>query len=48
MDQYMYMRLQDVVKVVRAAYDRYDFSTVYTTVNNFVAIELSSFYLDIA
>ncbi|MEK3764910.1 MULTISPECIES: isoleucine--tRNA ligase [unclassified Solibacillus] len=48
MDQYMYMRLQDVIKTVRAAYDRYDFSTVYTTVNNFVAIELSSFYLDIA
>ena len=48
MDQYMYMRLQDVLKTVRAAYDRYDFSTVYTTINNFVAIELSSFYLDIA
>ena len=40
MDQYMYMCLQDIVKAVRAAYDRYDFSTVYTTVNNFVAIEL--------
>ena len=48
MDQYMYMRLQDVLKQVRAAYDRYDFSTVYTTINNFVAVELSSFYLDIA
>lgn len=48
MDQYMYMRLQDVLKTVRAAYDRYDFSTVFTTINNFVAIELSSFYLDIA
>ena len=48
MDQYMYMRLQDVLKTVRAAYDRYDFSTVYTTINNFVAVELSSFYLDIA
>lgn len=48
MDQYMYMRLQDVAKTIREAYDRYDFSTVYTTVNNFVAIELSSFYLDIA
>ena len=42
------MRLQDVLKTVRAAYDRYDFSTVYTTINNFVAVELSSFYLDIA
>ncbi|WP_107942246.1 isoleucine--tRNA ligase [Metasolibacillus fluoroglycofenilyticus] len=48
MDQYMYMRLQEVLKTVRAAYDRYEFSTVYTVVNNFVAIELSSFYLDIA
>ncbi|WP_042471730.1 isoleucine--tRNA ligase [Bacillus ndiopicus] len=48
MDQYMYMRLQEVLKTVRAAYDRYEFSTVYTVVNNFVAVELSSFYLDIA
>lgn len=48
MDQYVYMRLQDVLKTVRAAYDRYDFATVYHTVNNFVAVELSSFYLDIA
>ena len=48
MDQYMYMRLQDVIKQVRAAYDRYEFASVYTIVNNFVAIELSSFYLDIA
>ncbi|OCS91429.1 isoleucine--tRNA ligase [Caryophanon latum] len=48
MDQYMYMRLQETLQTIRDAYDRYDFSTVYTTVNNFVAIELSSFYLDIA
>ncbi|MGG2075158.1 isoleucine--tRNA ligase [Lysinibacillus irui] len=48
MDQYVYMRLQDVLKAVRAAYDRYDFAAVYHVVNNFVAVELSSFYLDIA
>ncbi|GGG21115.1 isoleucine--tRNA ligase 1 [Lysinibacillus alkalisoli] len=48
MDQYMYMRLQDVLKAVHAAYERYDFAAVYHTVNNFVAVELSSFYLDIA
>lgn len=48
MDQYMYMRMQDVLKASRAAYDRYEFSTVYHTINNFVAVELSSFYLDIA
>ena len=48
MDQYVYMRLQDVLQTVRAAYDRYDFAAVYHIVNNFVAVELSSFYLDIA
>ncbi|UYB48267.1 isoleucine--tRNA ligase [Lysinibacillus capsici] len=48
MDQYVFMRLQDVLKTVRAAYDRYDFAAVYHVVNNFVAVELSSFYLDIA
>ncbi|MFJ7838257.1 MULTISPECIES: isoleucine--tRNA ligase [Lysinibacillus] len=48
MDQYIYMRLQDVLKTVRGAYDRYDFAAVYHAVNNFVAVELSSFYLDIA
>ncbi len=48
MDQYMYMRMQDVLKASRAAYDRYEFSTVYHAINNFVAVELSSFYLDIA
>lgn len=48
MDQYMYMRLQDLLKQVRASYDRYEFSNVYHAVNNFVAVELSAFYLDIA
>ncbi|RHW39720.1 isoleucine--tRNA ligase [Lysinibacillus yapensis] len=48
MDQYMYMRLQDVLKSVRQAYDRYEFASVYHTINNFVAVELSAFYLDVA
>ncbi|WP_144509344.1 isoleucine--tRNA ligase [Bacillus sp. FJAT-22090] len=47
-DQYMYMKLQEVIKTVRAAYERYDFASVYHAVNNFVSGELSSFYLDIA
>lgn len=47
-DQYMYMRLQEVLKQVREAYDRYEFSNVYHAVNNFVSTELSSFYLEIA
>lgn len=48
MDQYVYLRLQDVLKQVRAAYDRYEFANVYHTINNFVAVELSAFYLDVA
>lgn len=47
-DQYMYMELQKLIKTVRVAYDRYEFATVYKAVNNFIATELSSFYLDIA
>ena len=37
-DQYMYMKLQEVIKTVRAAYERYDFASVYHAVNNFVRV----------
>ncbi|MBK3494464.1 isoleucine--tRNA ligase [Viridibacillus sp. YIM B01967] len=47
-DRYMYMKLQDIIKAVRTNYDNYEFAGVYHTINNFVATELSSFYLDIA
>ncbi|MFX3674175.1 MAG: isoleucine--tRNA ligase [Paenisporosarcina sp.] len=47
-DQYMYMKLQELIASVRKAYDKYDFASVYHMVNNFVASDLSSFYLDIA
>ena len=36
----MYMQLQEVLKLVREAYDRYEFSNVYNAVNNFVSTEL--------
>lgn len=47
-DRFMYMKLQEVIKAVRTHYDNYEFAGVYHTINNFVATELSSFYLDIA
>lgn len=47
-DQYMYMKLQELIDTVRKAYDKYDFASVYHAVNNFVSSDLSSFYLDIA
>jgi isoleucyl-tRNA synthetase len=47
-DQYMFMKLQEMIETVRKAYDKYDFASVYHAVNNFVSSDLSSFYLDIA
>lgn len=40
--------LSEVEKNCFAAYDNYDFSTVLTTIVNFLSIELSGFYLDMA
>lgn len=47
-DQYVYVKLQELIKEVREAYDRYEFANVYHAVNNFCTGILSSFYLDIA
>ena len=47
-DQYVYVKLQDLIKEVRQAYENYEFAGVYLAVNNFCTGVLSSFYLDIA
>ncbi|MFC4409283.1 isoleucine--tRNA ligase [Chungangia koreensis] len=47
-DQFMVMKLQEVVDTALKAYEKYDFQGVYHAVNNFCSVELSSFYLDIA
>ena len=47
-DQYVYVKLQDLIKEVRRAYEDYEFANVYHVVNNFCTGILSSFYLDIA
>lgn len=47
-DLYMLVRLNEVIEKVKAAYDAYQFSTVYHTIHNFCTIDLSAFYLDIA
>lgn len=47
-DLYMLDRLQLLITKVRAAYEKYDFSTVYHEIHDFCAGELSSFYLDFA
>ncbi|MDQ0350539.1 isoleucyl-tRNA synthetase [Alkalibacillus filiformis] len=47
-DRYMLIRLQETVGKVRKAYDNYEFSTIYHTINNFCTVDLSAFYLDFA
>lgn len=47
-DQYMEVKLDDLVKDCLAAYDKFDFTTVFKKVFNFISNDLSAFYLDFA
>ena len=47
LDRWAVAQLNELVKNVRAAYDRYEFHTVYRAIYNFCVIEMSNFYLDI-
>lgn len=47
-DQYMEVKLNDLIKDCIAAYDKFDFTTVFKKVFNFVSNDLSAFYLDFA
>ncbi|OUN05695.1 isoleucine--tRNA ligase [Flavonifractor sp. An92] len=47
LDRYALHALNELVKNVRAAYDRYEFHGVYRAVYNFCVIDMSNFYLDI-
>lgn len=45
-DQFMVVKLNQLIERVKDAYEAYDFLTIYHTINNFCTIDLSSFYLD--
>ncbi|QQZ08015.1 isoleucine--tRNA ligase [Heyndrickxia vini] len=47
-DQYMLVKLNDLIKHAHDAYENYEFSSIYHAVNNFCTLDLSSFYLDFA
>ncbi len=47
-DKYLTVRLNQVIKDMRTAYENYAFSTAYKTLVNFLTVDLSSFYLDFA
>lgn len=47
-DQYMEIKLNDLVAECLAAYDKFDFTTVFKKIFNFISSDLSAFYLDFA
>ena len=46
-DRLIISRLDKLVERVRQAYADYEFHAVYHALNNFCAVDLSSFYLDV-
>jgi isoleucyl-tRNA synthetase len=46
-DRWALHRLQEVIRRVRDAYDKYQFHVVYHTLHNFCAVDLSALYLDV-
>ncbi|MCU9612180.1 isoleucine--tRNA ligase [Caldibacillus lycopersici] len=47
-DQYMLVKLNNLIKNIRGCYEEYNFAEIYHNVNNFFALDLSAFYLDFA
>ena len=47
-DQFMLVKLNKLIKLVRNSYENYDYSGIYHAVNNFCTLDLSAFYLDFA
>jgi isoleucyl-tRNA synthetase len=47
-DRYAVARYGEVVARVLHAYDRYEFQTVVHTLNNYLTVDLSAFYVDIS
>lgn len=47
-DQYMMIKIDQLVEKILSAYEHYEFSTIYQSVMNFCTVELSQFYLDFA
>src|SRR5699024_244440 len=47
-DRYMLHQLQNLIASVKESYEAYDFQEVSQKVHNYVAVDLSAFYLDFA
>lgn len=45
-DQFMYQRFNEMTNLMLDCYDRYDYVSMYQSLQNFINVELSNFYLD--
>ncbi len=45
-DQFMMVRLSELTQTLRTSYEEYRFDDVFKSVNNYIANDLSAFYLD--
>ncbi len=47
LDKYALMKLDEVIKTARNAYDEYDYHTAAYALHNFCVVEMSNFYFDV-
>lgn len=47
LDRYALYELQDLIRKIRQAFDKFEFHRVYYALQNYCVVDLSSFYLDI-
>jgi isoleucyl-tRNA synthetase len=47
-DRFALAGLVQVIDTVRAAYEAYEFQTIFQTINEFVTVDLSAYYLDVS
>jgi isoleucyl-tRNA synthetase len=47
-DRYILARYADVARRILQAYEEYDYSTIFQTVNAFTTVDLSAFYADVS
>ncbi len=46
-ERWVLLRLNDIVRQTREAYERHEFHAVFRALHNFCAVDMSSFYLDV-
>jgi isoleucyl-tRNA synthetase len=47
-DRYILARYTEVAEKILKAYDAYDYSTIFQTINAFTTVDLSAFYVDVS